>query len=284
MFATALKSAFKFGAKAAPAICEIALPTTKGTNAAAWTAVKTTPTTNAQNNDEHNVDVWVLPTSRMAQFAMTQANLTEDEISHSRGLKRDEDRVRFIATRSLLRQALSHSARTEVESGQARLQINAFGKPELKTEDTALSFSITHAGAFSAIAITKGATIGIDAEKVEAERLSHLPFDCFSAKEQKHLKGQKTAKRHFDFFRLWTLKEAYTKALGLGFSAEFNKIDFDLDRTALNQKAAQANANDTESFDLVSVAFEGATYFLATCLLNAAKPMASIKKNVFVVG
>lgn len=269
-------------------IPHVALPTAKSEDGTedftnAVHAVDVDPTAAADKADA-TVDYWIIPTRSMAQYALTNCNLTDDELAHARSIKREDARVRYIAVRSLLRTALSHSVKGEIESGQWQFETNEFGKPVLRLDNGTVSFSITHACTFSVVAVTSDATLGIDAEKVDGDRIKHLPIDCFTAKEQRHLNATPEKTRHFDFFRLWTLKEAYSKALGLGFSAEFDKIQFALKPLKLERKSPQAAAEDTESFDLLSLSFDGATFFLATCLLNAKRRVRSMKRTVRVVG
>lgn len=267
----------------------VVIPTAVNTGGCAadeepWSALQVGPV-NAKCHGfaaDADVDIWVIPTIMMPQIARIHCNLTEAEFTHARRLKYDADRIRFIAVRSLLRQALAFTARSEIEYARADLRLNEFGKPELAAPHGCLSFSIAHAGAFSIIAVAAGGIVGADAEKVEQARLKHLPFDCLSSNEQRHLRALPENRRHFDFFRYWTLKEAYTKALGLGFSAEFDRIEFDLDPIRLESKAPQAGESDTENFDLLSVGFDRGSYFLAICLLNAARHELALKKNVIV--
>lgn len=293
MISSILKSVWNPGnaASAALARSHVAIQLSADTDSIAtdqalWNAVQidSDNTAHSDSVDCAKVDIWVIPTIMMPHIARTQYNLTEAEIVHARGLKRDAERIRFIAVRSLLRQALAFTAESEIEKGHAELRLNEFGKPELASPQGSLSFSITHAGAFSVVAIATGGIVGVDAEKVEQARLKYLPFDCLSSNEQRHLRAQSHNRRHFDFFKFWTLKEAYSKALGLGFSAEFDRIDIDLDPIRLESKAPQAAECDTEDFDLISVGFDGDIYFLALCLLNAADQSAGLKKNVFVCG
>lgn len=292
MISSILKSVWNpvNAASAAPAPSHVAIPAPHATDGAAdrasWNAVRIDPV-NAEcpgSGDFPKVGIWVIPTALMPQIARTQCNLTEAEIAHARGLKRDAERIRFIAVRSLLRQALAFTVGSEMQNADANIRLNEFGKPEFASPSGSLSFSITHAGAFSVVAISTAGIVGVDAEKVEQARLKYLPFDCLSPNEQRHLRAQSQNRRHLDFFKFWTLKEAYTKALGLGFSAEFDRIEINLDPIRLQSKAPQAAERDTEDFDLISVGFDGGIYFLAVCLLNAAHQSTGLKKNIFICG
>ena len=267
----------------------VALPSsvlegTVSTTDVPWQAVECATKSAAERQDAE-ANIWILPTATMAGFALMHAGLlNEAEKAHANSYRRECDRIRYVAVRALLRLALSETVRGEIESGHWRIEMNQFGKPELRPEHAFVSFSVSHAGDFSVIAVTSDATIGIDAEKVDADRIKHLPTECFTQNEQRHLDQLTEDTRHIDFYRLWTLKEAYSKALGLGFSAEFDKIEFDIDTMALKRKSPVASKSDREAFDLTSIVLGEDTYFLAICLLNAKGKPAAVNKTVYIVG
>lgn len=51
--------------------------------------------------------------------------------------------------------------------------------------------------------------------------------------EREYLRRSSTDDRLTDIFLLWTLKEAYTKALGLGLGFDFSRIEYDFDNRTL---------------------------------------------------
>lgn len=110
-----------------------------------------------------------------------------------------------------------------VSATQVELKKNLFGKPYFykKGNGQEINLNISHSGNFI-IAGVNGYRLGVDIEKVERwpEQLSK---DIFTNKELsyiKHSKNENIAK-----YRLWSLKEAITKYLGIGLLLDTLKIE-----------------------------------------------------------
>ncbi len=91
------------------------------------------------------------------------------------------------------------------------------GKPYL--EGNPLYFSVSHTGIYFIVAICKGAPIGVDIEEIRPiNDIESIKKAVLSAKEQKSCESLK------DFYRYWTLKEAYLKALGIGIQDNMHSV------------------------------------------------------------
>jgi len=239
--------------------------------------------TDARTNPA-DIDVWVVPADAMPQLARQQNVLTDAERRHADRITYKPHRTRYMAVRTVLRHALSHRMENAIKSDQWRISSSVYGKPQLSPEQANCSFSVTHADEFSVVAIAPGATVGIDAEKVDHSKLRHLPFECLSENERNRISAQAQDRQYFDFFRLWTLKEAYTKALGMGLAREFDTIEFDLDCDDKAPVSADAGMADAENYELLTLNYLNFDHLLAICLLgvadgNGARPA----KNLYVV-
>ncbi|KAG6514648.1 hypothetical protein ZIOFF_025017 [Zingiber officinale] len=112
---------------------------------------------------------------------------------------------------------------------------NRFGKPEVEWQHNdvsflpSLQFNVSHTSSLIACGITVNDPIGIDVEEKQrrpnADVLS-LASRYFSPPEVQYLKSLVDSdSQKIEFIKLWTLKEAYVKALGRGFSgAPFRKF------------------------------------------------------------
>jgi phosphopantetheine--protein transferase-like protein len=93
-----------------------------------------------------------------------------------------------------------------------------------------LSLSITHSHGIAAAVVTDRTLvglIGIDIEKI-APRDPHLLEGYFSAAEREYIEGlAKIAKDAFDQLvtTFWSIKEAVSKALGMGLKIDFSAIE-----------------------------------------------------------
>lgn len=91
------------------------------------------------------------------------------------------------------------------------------GKPYL--EKNPLFFSVSHTGIYFIVAICKGAPIGVDIEEIrDIKDIDSVKSIVLSAEEQKSCESLK------DFYRFWTLKEAYLKALGVGIQDNMQSV------------------------------------------------------------
>ena len=95
------------------------------------------------------------------------------------------------------------------------------GKPRLKGEDES-SFSLSHSGDWIVCA-AGGPRLGADVEEIR-------PFDPASAEEflsneeRREIARKSELNRKDEYYRIWTLKESYAKALGLGLALPFRDL------------------------------------------------------------
>lgn len=99
----------------------------------------------------------------------------------------------------------------------------AHGKPSL-AERPDVHYNISHADGIAAVAVSKY-ECGIDCERVREYDPRVMKRVC-SETEQALINAAPKAERGMLFFRLWTLKEAYVKALGKGFSFPLREAEF----------------------------------------------------------
>jgi 4'-phosphopantetheinyl transferase len=80
-----------------------------------------------------------------------------------------------------------------------------------------LNVSLSHRGPYAAMAFA-GTPIGVDLESVGD--FVHIPWNVLHQDEASMLESLPEDHRPLAFLRLWTVKEAYVKALGFGLSRE----------------------------------------------------------------
>ena len=80
-----------------------------------------------------------------------------------------------------------------------------------------IGFNISHSGSHGLIGIASGGRVGVDVEEVDTGRKLELLTDtAFTPAEQSELDSVEETERHRLFFRLWTIKEALIKGVGMG--------------------------------------------------------------------
>lgn len=102
-------------------------------------------------------------------------------------------------------------------------EITEQGKPYL-ADYPDVHFNLSHSDGITAC-IVENQECGIDCEKVREYR-PNVMKRAFSEKEQVLIESAPENERDMLFFTLWTLKEAYIKAIGKGLSFPMNKAEF----------------------------------------------------------
>jgi 4'-phosphopantetheinyl transferase len=104
------------------------------------------------------------------------------------------------------------------------------GKPALAgpTGSVDLQFSVSHSSDLAAYALTAGAPVGVDVERLRAVDLEMVAERTFSRRECAALRGLPGELRPTGFFNCWTRKEAYIKALGEGLSYSLDRFSVSL--------------------------------------------------------
>lgn len=100
------------------------------------------------------------------------------------------------------------------------------GKPSL-AEHPEIHYNLSHANGIAACMVSD-CECGIDCENVRDFR-PNVMKRAFSDKEREMVEKAPESEKNLLFFRLWTLKEAYVKALGIGISYPMNTAEFSFD-------------------------------------------------------
>ena len=107
---------------------------------------------------------------------------------------------------------------------------NEFGKPSISpdSEGTNLFFNLSHSDNIAVFVFSGNREVGIDVEKVkELADMEGVVDLCFSESEKKWFSKLPSAKKEEMFYKIWTCKEAYIKAIGKGLSFSPNRITLD---------------------------------------------------------
>ncbi|MBB3120967.1 4'-phosphopantetheinyl transferase family protein [Pseudoduganella violacea] len=136
----------------------------------------------------------------------------------------------FLLARALLRTALSHY--TGLPAADWRFRAGEHGKPYLcgpAHGGPALHFNLSHCNGMVACAVTTiSAGLGVDVEHTgRTLDFTAVASMVFSPEEMAQLQALPAAERRGYFFSIWTLKEAYAKARGLGFHLPLDALSFD---------------------------------------------------------
>jgi 4'-phosphopantetheinyl transferase len=125
-----------------------------------------------------------------------------------------------------LRSILAHYL--DCQPAQVRFVYAAHGKPMLAGA-TDLRFNLTHSHGLALLAVTRGREIGVDVEHIRDDiDREPLAERFFSPVEVAALRSLAVELRREAFYRCWTRKEAFIKAVGKGLALPLDRFDVTL--------------------------------------------------------
>lgn len=167
------------------------------------------------------MDSWIAATGESALLD----RLADADRAHCNRAARATVRQERIVAWALLRLGLARFL--TVESPAVEIVTGPLGRRQLGGAFAgALDFNITHSRGVAAVAFARRRAVGIDVE--DTSRTVGAAEEVLSASEQALLRAAGPAVRRELFFRLWTIKEAYAKAHGLGLTIGFSRFAVDL--------------------------------------------------------
>jgi 4'-phosphopantetheinyl transferase len=174
--------------------------------------------------------------------------LDQDERARSGRFHFDKHRRYFVAGRGFLRTLLARYLDTRPEA--VRFNYGPYGKPALDGDhrESPLRFNASHSGEWAVYGFVQHREIGVDVEYVKPHFATEgIAERFFSAGEVQALNALTEAEKPAAFFRCWTRKEAYIKAIGSGLSHPLDTFDVTL---APGEPAALLNVEGWSLFDL----------------------------------
>ncbi len=175
---------------------------------------------------DEEVHVWKASISRdESTRPHSLALLSSDERDRAARFAFDSDRNRFVVSRAILRMLLARYL--GMLPREIVLVYDSYGKPSLSTHQNpgGVSFNLAHSGDCAVYAFARRVQVGIDIERQRSEvPVTELAERFFSPRERNALRALPDEERREAFFRCWTRKEAYLKALGQGLSVPLDKF------------------------------------------------------------
>jgi 4'-phosphopantetheinyl transferase len=201
------------------------------------------------NLDGDEIHVWLAWDGELHDTALLrgyEALLAPAEHERRGRLLSERLRHQFLITRALQRTVLAGYA-PGVAPRDLSFVAGPQGKPALAPEFEGLNlhFNVAHTQGLVALAVGREATLGIDVENVTA-RTAPLPIAnrFFSSEEARDLAALPPHEQSSRFFALWTLKESWIKATGLGIAAGLGNVSFDFES---DHRATRVSIMDDEA-------------------------------------
>lgn len=180
------------------------------------------------------LDIWEvnLQTMQLDNLALLQGVLDESELIRAAAFKFEKHKTLFLKRRVALRRVLAHYA---LEPNK-KLFITRHKMEKPKLRQSRYQFNASNSKDYALIAVSSH-DVGIDVEKIAPlEDLMSVAQTVFTQPELDNLYAQTNESARLTmFYQYWSLKEAFLKGIGLGFSLDPKEVTFDL---AKNQMIA----------------------------------------------
>jgi phosphopantetheinyl transferase len=194
------------------------------------------------------VDVWTARSRQLLRSASCCAVLSDNDRSELGAINDCGAREAATAARVLLRLALSRACKNQIDprswrfirldSGQLRI---AEGLPQIQ-------FSVSHGSSLAGVAVSSIFEVGLDLESVSFRVSTSVTETYLKSREYSRVCTLARPEGLRRTLRLWTLKEAFSKLLGVGLTNEFRNMEFQL--------RADAVLSTNQCFPLASTFFE----------------------------
>ncbi len=156
--------------------------------------------------------------------------LSEREKSRAVRFHFELDRNRYIVAHGTLRQLLGRYL--NIQAQKVHFKYGDYGKPELDAvhADNEITFNMSHSNGIALYAFARRSLIGVDIERIkEVPDMDAVAGQFFSAKETDNFNKLGQAEKIRAFYRCWTVKEAFVKAIGHGLHFPMDSIDVCID-------------------------------------------------------
>ncbi len=176
------------------------------------------------------IHVWAVPLEApAARVEALAALLAADESARAARLRFPRHRRRFTVGRGALRTLIGRYLDLAPEA--VAFRYGPKGKPYLDGAAAAagLELNLSNSGDLAVVAFSRRVEVGVDLERLrpQPEALA-IAERFFSPAERGVLRGLEGEERMRAFFRCWTRKEAFLKALGAGITVPLDAFDVSL--------------------------------------------------------
>jgi len=181
--------------------------------------------------ERSEIHLW---TAELDDFSLAELELIclawlgKQDLQRYHRLVFERHRKQMLLSRYLLRATLSHYV-DSLSLSDWRFTHNAYGKPALEqsVHPLDLFFNLSHSHGQIVLALAAHDFVGVDIEaSTRSRRISRIARRYFSEAEAAELLELPEHLQLSRFYQLWTLKEAYIKACGMGLAIPLNQFSF----------------------------------------------------------
>ena len=193
----------------------------------------TLPDSHAPDQSLETPEIWFGLTADFHDDQLSEAFhtiLNDHERARNERYRHQRDRQLHLLARLMCRTILSRY-QPDVLPHQWQFQPGPHGKPEVvgpKCNQGQLHFNLSHTEGVVVLAVSRAGAIGVDVECTDRP-IDHLGLAnrYFAQVEAEAVKNRLAEDRGALFYRIWTLKEAYVKAVGQGLAHALDSFWFE---------------------------------------------------------
>lgn len=179
----------------------------------------------------NEVHVWTIERGACADLALLARCLSPEERQRASRLRVKVRRDLFIYHRALVRHILASYA--GIAPGDVPLTTSAEGKPlwdsltaGVGNADNSLCFNLSHKHDLAILAVSRGRAVGVDLESLDpGMNYDAVARQALSGREMLLYQRLLTDERPAATLRMWTRKEAFLKAIGVGLGRPLAQIE-----------------------------------------------------------
>jgi len=186
-----------------------------------------------------------------------------------RDITHEDMRGRYAASRRLLKYAAAAALRADARD--LELMYGPTGRPYLRGCDQ-IDISLSHTDDLLLVGLTTRGLIGVDAERSDRRIYSRgLDRQICTPHERLTVSRLPLAERDPSLVRLWTLKEAYSKAIGQGLQFRFTEFGFGADGrpTQVHRPDGTPGTGDEWTFCTYVLGSDGLEFCVSTAVYDA---------------
>lgn len=173
------------------------------------------------------VQVWGIWLSGSdASLAYYRSILSSEELQRADRFRFENLKHSYTRSRGSLRLLLAHYLGRPPK--EIELTCRPEGKPILRNSSR-IDFNVSHSGQMALYAFTVRCELGVDVEQLrKLDKPESIAARFFSTAEASELLSLTPEQRGLAFFRCWTRKEAYVKAVGDGLAIPLDRFQVTL--------------------------------------------------------
>ena len=227
----------------------------------------------------NKIQIWVAGTDGLLRAGSCLQLLTDKDWASLNRIQNSAHRNSAISARVLLRLGLSRSIDRTVAPTEWDFAVTDHQRPIVASGLPQIHFSVSHTDQLAVVAISPNLNVGVDVESVDQDVAENVMAAFCHSDEQRSVQGLSDLQRIREFVRLWTLKEAYTKMLGVGHALDFKMIKFMLDPVNLASTCGGATGPRTQ-FENFYVSINHALFHASLAIEEPARIAGSTEVQI----